>query len=259
MISWEEIENHLPDEYDEERHEILRHEIKWYEHEIRDLEDEIEDLEEQLEPYKSDMETLEAQINDIQNIMNDEIKKIETEYDELIKEKLEQIEKLKIEIDELSKCRDNETHKIKLTHQEKIDKLNNQYNKDKWGKIVDEINDRLSKKEDLQSEMEPVLEEFFKYEKMVNLVELELMYGWKKGNVIRRYDLEFGLNGPRVVGLTHGIIVGPNEDGTKYLWTRLKKSNGELFKKVEEFEGTKYEKVADSYEEYMEKFGYLYR
>jgi len=49
-----------------------------------------------------------------------------------------------------------------------------------------------------------------------------------------------------------------NEDGTKYLWRRLKKSDGKPFKKVEEFEGTKYEKVADSYEEYMKKFGHLY-
>ena len=196
MISWEEIENHLSDEYDEERHEILRHEIKWYEHEIRDLEDEIEVLNTDLEAKRPQVEKLEK-----------EIKKLQEKIDDLIS---------------------NTTSKIA---------------------------EKQSKLLELNSEYEKVYNEFLKYEKMVNLVELELMYGWKKGNVIRRYDLEFTSNGPRVVGLTHGIIVGPNEDGTNYLWRRLKKSNGEPLKKVEEFEGIKYEKVADSYEEYIEKFG----
>lgn len=199
MISWEEIEKHLPDEYDEEKHEILRHEIKWYEYEIRDLEDEIEVLNADLETKRPQVEKLE-----------EEIRKLQEKIDDLIS---------------------NTTSKIA---------------------------EKQSKLLELNSEYEKAYNEFLKYEKMVNLVELELMYGWKKGNVIRRYDLEFGSNGPRVVGLTHGIIVGPNEDGTNYLWRRLKKSNGEPFKKVEEFEGTKYEKVADTYEEYMEKFGHLY-
>lgn len=200
MISWEEIEKHLPDEYDEERHEILRHEIKWYEHKIRDLKDEIEVLNTDLETKRPEVDKLEK-----------EIKKLQEKIDDLIS---------------------NTTSKIA---------------------------EKQSKLLELNSEYEKVYDEFSKYEKMVNLVELELMYGWKKGNVIRRYDLEFGSNGPRVVGLTHGIIVDINADGTNYLWRRLKKSNGEPLKKVEEFEGTKYEKVADSYEEYMEKFGHLYK
>ena len=200
MISWEEIEKHLPEEYDEERHEVLRHEIKWYEHKIRDLEDEIEVLNTDLETKRPQVEKLEK-----------EIKKLQEKIDDLIS---------------------NTTSKI-AEKQSKLLELNGEYEK--------------------------VYNEFLKYEKMVNLVELELMYGWKKGNVIRRYDLEFGSNGPRVVGLTHGIIVDINEDGTNYLWRRLKKSSGEPLKKVEEFEGTKYEKVADSYEEYMKKFGHLYR
>ncbi len=199
MISWDEIEKHLPDEYDDERHEVLRHEIKWYEYEIRDLKDEIEVLNTDLETKRPEVDKLEK-----------EIKKLQEKIDDLIS---------------------NTTSKIA---------------------------EKQSKLLELNSEYEKVYDEILKYEKMVNLVELELMYGWKKGNVIRRYDLEFGLNGPRVVGLTHGIIVGPNEDGTKYLWRRLKKSNGKPLKKVEEFEGTKYEKVADSYEEYMKKFGHLY-
>lgn len=199
MISWEEIKKHLPDEYDDERHEVLRHEIKWYEYEIKDLEDEIEVL-------NTDLETKRPQVDELEK----EIKKLQEKIDDLISD------------------------------------------------TTSKIAEKQSKLLELNSEYEKVYDEFLKYEKMVNLVELELMYGWKKGNVIRRYDLEFGLNGPRVVGLTHGIIVGTNEDGTKYLWRRLKKSNGEPFKKVEEFKGTKYEKVADSYEEYMEKFGHLY-
>lgn len=200
MISWDEIEKYLPDEYDDERHEVLRHEIKWYEHEIRDLEDEIEVLNTDLEAKRPQVEKLEK-----------EIKKLQEKIDDLIS---------------------NTTSKIAEKQSELLE---------------------------LNSEYEKVYDEFLKYEKMVNLVELELMYGWKKGNVIRRYDLEFGLNGPRVVGLTHGIIVDINEDGTNYLWRRLKKSDGKPFKKVEEFEGTKYEKVADSYEEYIRKFGHLYR
>lgn len=200
MISWEEIEKHLPDEYDDERHEVLRHEIKWYEHEIRDLEDEIEVL-------NTDLETKRPLVDELEK----EIKKLQEKIDDLI------------------------------------------------SNTASKIAEKQSKLLELNSEYEKVYDEFLKYEKMVNLVELELMYGWKKGDVIRRYDLEFGLNGPRVVGLTHGIIVGPNEDGTNYLWKRLKKSNGKPFKKIEEFEGTKYEKVADSYEEYMKKFGHLYR
>lgn len=199
MINWDEIEKHLPDEYDDERHEVLRHEIKWYEHKIRDLEDEIEVL-------NSDLETKQPQVDKLEK----EIKKLQEKIDDLIS---------------------NTTSKIA---------------------------EKQSKLLELNSEYEKVYNEFLKYEKMVNLVELELMYGWKKGNVIRRYDLEFGLNGPRVVGLTHGIIVDINEDGTNYLWRRLKKSNGKPLKKVEEFKGTKYEKVADSYEEYMKKFGHLY-
>ena len=258
MISWNEIEKHLPDEYDDERHEVLRHEIKWYEYEIKDLEDEIKDLEEQLEPYKLDIESLESvesQIENISNKMNDEIKKIETKYDKLIIEKLDQIEQLRIEIDELSKCRDNETFKLKSSRKEKINKLTNQ---DEWGRISTKIDNKLSKVEDLKVEMEPVLDEFFKYERMVNLVELDLTHGWKEGNIIRRYDLEFDSDGPKVVGLTHGMIVGYTNSMKGYLWRRLKKKNGELIKKVEEFEGIKYEKVADSYEEYMEEFGHLY-
>lgn len=200
MISWDEIEKYLPDEYDDERHEVLRHEIKWYEHEIRDLEDEIEIL-------NTDLETKRPLVDELEK----EIKKLQEKIDDLIS---------------------NTTSKIAEKQSELLE---------------------------LNSEYEKVYNEFSKYEKMVNLVELELMYGWKKGNVIRRYDLEFGSNGARVVGLTHGIIVGPNEDGTNYLWRRLKKSNGKPFKKVEEFEGTEYEKVADSYEEYMKKFGHLYR
>ena len=200
MISWEEIKKHLPDEYDEERHEVLRHEIKWYEHEIRDLEDEIEVL-------NTDLETKRPQVDKLEK----EIKKLQEKIDDLIS---------------------NTTSKIAEKQSELLE---------------------------LNSEYEKVYNEFLKYEKMVNLVELELTHGWKKGNVIRRYDLEFTLNGPRVVGLTHGIIVGPNEDGTNYLWRRLKKSDGKPFKKVEEFKATEYEKVADSYEEYMKKFGHLYR
>ena len=199
MISWEEIEKHLPEDYDDERHEVLRHEIKWYEYEIKDLEDEIEVL-------NTDLETKQPQVDKLEK----EIKKLQEKIDDLIS---------------------NITSKI-AEKQSKLLELNNEYEK--------------------------VYNEFLKYEKMVNLVELELMYGWKKGNVIRRYDLGFDLNGPRVVGLTHGIIVDINEDGTNYLWRRLKKSDGKPFKKVEEFEGTKYEKVADSYEEYMKKFGHLY-
>jgi len=199
MISWEEIEKHLPDEYDEERHEVLRHEIKWYEHKIRDLQGEIKVL-------NTDLETKRPQVDKLEK----EIKKLQEKIDDLIS---------------------NTTSKIAEKRSELLE---------------------------LNSEYEKAYNEFSKYEKMVNLVELELMYGWEKGNVIRRYDLEFGLNGPRVVGLTHGIIVGPNDNGTGYLWRRLKKSNGEPLKKVEEFEGTKYEKVADSYEEYMKKFGHLY-
>ena len=199
MIGWEEIKKHLPDEYDEERHEVLRHQIKWYEYEIKDLKNEIKVLNTDLEAKRPQVDKLE-----------EEIKKLQEKIDDLIS---------------------NTTSKI---------------------------TEKQSKLLELNSEYEKVYNEFLEYEKMVNLVELELMYGWKKGNVIRRYDLEFGLNGPRVVGLTHGIIVGPNDNGTGYLWRRLKKSNGEPLKKVEEFEGTKYEKVADSYEEYIRKFGHLY-